>query len=144
MNALFRLPAATRHDPAIDTWINAQSPDLGAMARMWFTQMRQCGADIRELLHDGFPTACVGDVAFGYVNVFSTHMNVGFFHGALLDDPAGLLQGSGKRMRHVKLRPDLPHDAAALRNLIEDAHADARRRLAGEAGARADLALESD
>jgi hypothetical protein len=35
---------------------------------------------------------------------FRVHVNVGFFHGASLDDRACLLEGSGKRMRHVKLR----------------------------------------
>jgi hypothetical protein len=51
------------------------------------------------------PTACSDDAAFGYVNAFKDHVNVGFFYGALLRDPAHLLEGTGKRMRHVKLRP---------------------------------------
>jgi len=67
--------------------------------------MRACGDDVRELIHDGCPVACVEDVAFGYVNAFRSHVNVGFFHGAALKDPAGLLEGAGKRMRHVKLKP---------------------------------------
>jgi hypothetical protein len=80
-------------------------------------------------MHDGCPVACVGDAAFGYVNAFTAHVNVGFFQGAGLDDPADLLQGTGKRMRHVKLRPDSGVDAASLQRLIEDAYADMRRRL---------------
>ena len=102
------------------------------MAEPWFGRMRACGADVRELLHDGHPTACVGDAAFAYTNAFSAHVNVGFFHGAALDDPAGLLQGSGKRMRHVKLRWGEPVDAAALEALIAVAYRDIRLRL--EAG----------
>jgi hypothetical protein len=39
-------------------------------------------------MHDGCPTACVGDAAFGYVAAFRDHVNVGFFFGALLQDPA--------------------------------------------------------
>ena len=88
-----------------------------------------CGPDIRELMHDGCPVACVQDIALGYVNVFRAHINVGFFLGADLDDPGGLLEGSGKRMRHVKLRPGTPVDDAALARLIEDAYADIHRRL---------------
>jgi len=91
--------------------------------------MRQSGNDVRELMHDGCPVACVGDAAFGYVNVFTSHVNVGFYQGADLDDPAGLLLGDGKRMRHVKLRAGIEPDAMALRHLIEDAHASMRRRL---------------
>ena len=71
----------------------------------WFEQMRQCGDDVRELMHDGCPVACVEDAPFAYVNEFKSHVNVGFFYGAMLEDPAGILEGSGKRMRHVKLKP---------------------------------------
>ena len=91
--------------------------------------MRRCGGDVRELLHDGHPTACVEDAAFGYVNAFSEHVNVGFFFGAVLDDPAGLLEGTGRRMRHVKLRPRQQVDGAALSVLIATAYRDMRLRL---------------
>ena len=91
--------------------------------------MRGCGADVRELLHDGHPTACVEDAAFGYVNAFKAHVNVGFFNGAALDDPAGLLEGSGRNMRHVKLRWGEQVDAAALSELIASAYRDIRLRL---------------
>jgi hypothetical protein len=95
--------------------------------------MRACGADVRELLHDGHPTACVDDAAFGYVNAFRAHVNVGFFHGAVLADPAGLLEGTGKRMRHVKLRRGEHVDAAALSGLIAAAYRDIRVRLGSSA-----------
>jgi hypothetical protein len=84
--------------------------------------MRQCGEDVRELLDDGHPTACVGEAAFGYVNAFTEHVNVGFFLGAHLADPARLLEGSGKNMRHVKLRPGAEIDREALAALIEAAY----------------------
>jgi hypothetical protein len=128
---IFRISSTLRHDPAIDTWLDAQTDELGAWARAWFAQMRQCGPDVRELMHDGCPVACVDDAPFAYVNVFTSHMNVGFFHGAHLDDPAELLVGSGKRMRHVKLVPGIEPDTAALRHLIEDAYADIKRWLTG-------------
>jgi hypothetical protein len=80
-------------------------------------------------LHDGHPTACVADAAFAYVNVFKAHVNVGFFRGAELADPKGLLEGTGKFMRHVKLSPERGVDAAALKKLIETAYNDMRGRL---------------
>ena len=123
---LFRLDGTLERDPAIDAWMTAHDGELGAMAREWFGVMRRCGDEVRELLHDGCPTACLGDAAFGYVNVFTAHVNVGFFQGAELRDPAGLLQGSGKHMRHVKLRPGTAVDAAALRRLIETAYLDVK------------------
>ncbi len=102
---LLRLPSAVRRDPRIESWFSGVTDPLRLMVRPWFECMRACGSDVRELLHDGCPVACVADAPFGYVNAFRAHASVGFFHGAMLADPAGLLEGAGKRMRHVKLRP---------------------------------------
>jgi hypothetical protein len=102
---LLRFNGAVKRDPAIDAWMKEHAGELGAIAHQWFEVMRKCGDEVRELLHDGCPVACLGDAPFGYVNVFTSHVNIGFFHGASLSDPARLLQGNGKSMRHVKLRP---------------------------------------
>ena len=133
MRKLMRFPSAARREPAIDGWIAKPDDELRQWARPWFEQMRACGADVRELLHDGHPTACVEDAAFGYVNAFSAHVNVGFFYGAMLDDPAGLLEGSGRRMRHVKLRWGQEIRAAELRKLVVAAYRDIRLRLGSSA-----------
>ncbi len=120
---------AVKQDPAIDMWLNAQAPELSAIAARWFFQMRACGDDVRELIHDGCPVACVEDVPFGNVNVFKAHVNVGFFLGAELDDPMGLLEGPGRRMRHVKVKPGVDLNVAALSALIHAAYADIKSRL---------------
>src|SRR3954471_5662731 len=124
MTQLFRLPSAVSQDASVESWFAAGDDELRRSARAWVDRMRACGADVRELLHDGHPTACVEDAAFGYVNAFSAHVNVGFFHGAALDDRAGLLEGTGKRMRHVKLRWGQQVNAAALSELIAAAYRD--------------------
>ena len=62
---LFEFPTAVRHDPAVEDWFNARG-DLGVIARRWFDVMRDQGEEVRELLHDHHPTACVGAIAFGY------------------------------------------------------------------------------
>src|SRR6266705_565265 len=122
MNRLFRFTSPARRDPAIDAWMREHAGELGTIAQRWFDVMRGCGDDVRELLHDGHPTACVTDAAFGYVNAFTAHVNVGFFRGAELEDPMGLLIGTGKFMRHVKLQPDERIDAGALIRLVENAY----------------------
>ena len=132
MNQLFRFPGSVKRDPAVSAWMSEHSGELGTIARHWFDLIRTCGDDVRELLHDGCPTACVADAAFAYVNAFTAHVNVGFFRGAELADPAGLLEGTGKYMRHVKLRPDGDIDSTALIKLIESAYADMKRRLEAE------------
>lgn len=122
MTRLFLLSGATRHEPDVAAWFTAQDDELRQLARAWFDRVRACGPDVGELLHDGHPTACVDGAAFAYVDAFAAHAAIGFFHGAELDDPRGLLQGSGKHMRHVKLRPGRPVDAAALDALIAAAY----------------------
>ncbi len=66
---------------------------------------------------------------YAYIAVQTSHINLGFYHGASLPDPAGLLEGTGKALRHVKIR-----DVAATRNravaaLLREAIADRRRHV---------------
>ena len=126
---LLRFNGAVERDPAVDAWMNEQAGELRAIARPWFVVMRKCGDEVRELLHDGCPVACLGDVPFGYVNAFTSHVNVGFFRGAELADPGHLLEGTGKFMRHVKLRPGKEANAEALTMLIERAYWDIKARI---------------
>ena len=128
MTQLMRFPSSVKRDSAIDAWMNEHSGELRTIAQHWFEVMRDCGEDVRELLHDGHPTACVADAAFAYVNAFKAHVNVGFFRGAELADPTGLLEGTGKFMRHVKLRPSCEVDATALMKLIDTAYVDMKGR----------------
>jgi hypothetical protein len=126
---LLRFDGAVERDPAIAAWLKKHKGESGAIARQWFAAMRNCGDEVREILHDGCPVACLGDAPFGYVNVFTSHVNVGFFHGAALPDPARLLQGCGKFMRHVTLKPGTATNAATLTRLIEAAYADIKERV---------------
>lgn len=130
MPVLLRFDGAVAHEPEIDRWLASKSGELGAIARVWFDELRRTGTGVLELMHDGCPTVCVRDAGLAYVNVFKKHVGVGFFQGASLPDPAGLLEGTGKYMRHVKLRPGAPVDAPALRSLIAEAYRDIVAKLA--------------
>ena len=126
MPALLTFSAAPERDPAIEPWFAARPTELGTLARTWFARMRRCGPDVRELLHDGYPTVCVDDAPFAYVGAFKAHVDVGFFHGATLADPSRLLEGTGRHMRHVKVHPGVPTDGWALEALIAAAYRDIR------------------
>jgi hypothetical protein len=132
MSQLFRFPTSVRRAPSVDAWMRQHADELGDIARHWFEVMRRCGDDVREVLHDGHPTACVGDAAFAYVNAFKAHVNVGFFRGAQLADPAGLLEGTGRFMRHVKIRPENTVDVQALAKLVRAAYSDMKMRAQAE------------
>lgn len=128
MDDLLRYDGTVRRDPRIEAWFSPADP-YRLMVRSWFERMRDCGADVRELFHDGCPIACVRDAPFGYVGAFKAHASVGFYHGAALADPAGLLEGQGKHMRHVKLRAGKKPNDKALSDLIAAAYRDIRKRL---------------
>jgi hypothetical protein len=125
---IFRLSGARRRDHAVETWLNDETVELRSIAKHWFTKMRECGDDVVELIHDGCPVACLGDAAFGYVNSIKNHVNVGFFHGAALNDPGGILLGNGKRMRHVKLLSADQLNTQFLTELIDAAYVDIKKR----------------
>ena len=126
---MFRLNGAVERDPAIHRWMKEHPGEWRKIAEKWFEVMRNCGDEVREILHDGCTTACLGDAAFGYVNIFTSHLNVGFVQGASLPDPARLLQGPGKFMRHVKVKPGTGETATALSRLIEAAYSDIKARV---------------
>ena len=126
---LLRFSGAVERDPAIDAWLASRPAALAPVADAWFARLRRCGDDVRELMHDGHATACVDDAPFAWVGVFTAHVDIGFFQGAALADPTGLLEGKGKRMRHVKIRPGFALDAPALEALIAAAHADMAGRV---------------
>ncbi|TFH75638.1 DUF1801 domain-containing protein [Gammaproteobacteria bacterium LSUCC0112] len=132
MRALFRLNDSAVSHPSVSRWFEEHQGPLGEIAWRWFKAMRLCGDDVREILHDGQPTACVNGAAFAYVDAFTSHVNVGFFHGAELPDPEGLLEGKGKHMRHVKIRLDVEVDVPKLSALIDAAYADVKARLVAE------------
>jgi len=129
MDEIFRLNNTVPRDPKIEEWFSGPTDPHRLMVRGWFERMRGLGPDVREIFHDGCPVACVGDAPFGYVNAFKAYASVGFFYGAMLPDSAALLEGAGKRMRHVKLRPGKDVNLTALDALILLAYRDIRRRL---------------
>jgi hypothetical protein len=128
---LFMFKEASRLRPEVEEWFCTEPHALFSIAELWFKNFRDCGDDVTETLHDGCPTACVENAAFGYVNVFKSHVNVGFFNGAFLPDPHNLLEGTGKRMRHTKLRPGSEVNSQALSELIKSAYLDVKERLSG-------------
>jgi hypothetical protein len=132
---IFRVSGAVKRDPTVDLWLRDDLVELRSIAQEWFERMRRCGDDVREVMHDGCPVACVEDAPFGYVNSFNSHVSVGFFYGAWLKDPAGLLEGSGKRMRHVKLKPGRKVEAA-LSDLVDAAYVDIKARLGADRSSR--------
>jgi hypothetical protein len=58
---------------------------------------------------------------FAYIKAFKNSVNFGFWRGVELKDPKGLLQGSGDKMRHIKLTSTDDIDAGAFSDFVNQA-----------------------
>ncbi len=65
--------------------------------------------------------------AYCYIMPQKSYVNLGFFHGAELQDPEGLLEGTGKVIRHIKIRSESELKKTSVIRLIEAAIADRKR-----------------
>ena len=100
--------------------------------------MRPIATRLREIVYAVHPVAVevvrLGDRAatygvgpkkmsegYCYVLPYAEWVNLGFFQGAGLPDPEGLLEGTGARMRHIKVRFVDAADSPAVRALVEAA-----------------------
>jgi len=129
LEKLLRYSGKDLQDLTMDAWLKDKTPALRSIATRWFDVIKNCGDDVQGIFHDGYPIACVENAPFAYVNAFSAHVNVGFFYGADLYDKSGILEGTGKRMRHIKIKPGLILDEREIKILIKTSYADIKRRL---------------
>lgn len=63
---------------------------------------------------------------YAYIMPFRSWVNLGFFQGASLIDPQGLLEGTGAKLRHIKLRTVDDTEKPGVRALVEEAYAERR------------------
>lgn len=129
MDKLFTLSANDVEAMDVEPWLEQKPEQLRPIARKWITAIKACGPDVQEVFHDGCPVACINSAPFVYVNVFKVHVNLGFFYGADLPDELNLLEGAGKRMRHIKLKPGNTLNENTIRTLIHSAYKDIKDKL---------------
>ena len=91
-----------------------------------------------ENIYDAYSAVAIGygtsnrlrDGVF-HIAVYSNHVNLGFNDGASLEDPKGILQGSGKQIRHITIKApqdlDRPELRAYIRRARKKALDDARK-----------------
>jgi hypothetical protein len=63
---------------------------------------------------------------YAYIAVQPSHINLGFYHGSSLADPTGLLEGTGKELRHIKIRDLQSAESPAVASLLRQAVAERR------------------
>ena len=113
----------------LEDWLDLKPKELQTIATRWLDAIKKCGNDVEIILHDNYPIGCVDNAPFAYVNVYTSHVNVGFFYGTELPSKSGLLEGTGKRMRHIKLKPNLKSEDEAILSLISESYQDIKKRI---------------
>lgn len=129
MDAILRFYGKDIEATDFDLWLEQKAEELRPIASKWLEIIKNVGPEVEAIFHDNYPICCIDDAPFAYINVYTAHVNVGFFYGAYLPDPSGILEGTGKHMRHVKLRPDSKPNEKAISTLIIAAYKDIKIRL---------------
>jgi hypothetical protein len=124
----YRYRGTLRHDPAIDAYIRSVKGEIGAVVARLVALVRSSVPGRDELRVHGAPQFCIEGEPFCYVVGYAKHVNLGFCDGASLPDPDGLLEGTGKAMRHVKIRPGATFPGGTLSRMVQEAARRVRAR----------------
>ncbi len=117
-------------------------PKLAAIARRLRAMIRDVDANTVETVRLGDHAATFGvgpkkmTDGYAYIMPMRGYINLGFYQGAVLADPSRLLEGTGKGLRHVKIRSVTEADRPAVRALVAAALARRRSGAAGRADTR--------
>lgn len=113
--------------PAFQFFLESKDPRLIEL----FTDLRQylfelCPESNELLYHTHALTAVFSwseklSDAFCHIPIYDNHLNLGFNEGTLLTDPQGLLQGTGKLIRHLPIKKTEDYRKGAVQKLIEEA-----------------------
>jgi hypothetical protein len=89
--------------PSVERYILAQRPRHRPLLRLLRKVVRQALPGAGEEVQGGQPCYLVGREKVACLGVAGDRVSLGFFRGAELDDPKGLLAGSGEGMRHIEV-----------------------------------------
>jgi hypothetical protein len=107
--------------PSVERYILAQRPRHRPLLRLLRKVVRDALPGVGEEVQGGQPCYLVGREKVACLYVVGDRVNLGFFQGAELDDPTGLLAGSGEGMRHVEVAVPSDIKRRELGNLLGQA-----------------------
>jgi hypothetical protein len=123
-------PSATSPTPRqqLARCLDRYDPAIATLARALQKKMEGRLPGATELVYDNYNALVIGfgpnerasDCPFSLA-VYARWVNLYFLEGADLDDPAGLLQGAGTRVRHIRLHQPQDFDAPGIQALIAQA-----------------------
>ena len=105
----------------ITDWLDSVEESEQTLAASVIAFIRESLDDADETVKWNNPCFVVAGSNCLYVSAQDGYVNLGFYEGTSLDDPAGLLEGTGKKMRHVKVHSSDELDNPALTDLVRAA-----------------------
>jgi hypothetical protein len=111
---------ASAADPRVDAWIRQQPKDLQAICRAARDLLDEGLPGARQDIKWGYPT-WVGSGNIAAIAAHSEHVNLQFYKGTSLADPGGVLEGTGKELRHAKLHAAKDLRTPQVRALVRSA-----------------------
>jgi hypothetical protein len=88
--------------PTVNELIRESDPRLRASIRQVRAIVKKSMPQAKEYVKWGIPHYYVGKVKVACIMIYRDHINLGFFRGAELNSK--LLEGTGKGLRHIKIR----------------------------------------
>jgi len=119
------IPKAAQH--TFEELLDGVEPELAEIARALRAMILKVDQQAVETVRLGDNAATYGvgprkmSDGYAYIMPLREYVNLGFYQGALLEDPKGLLEGTGKGLRHVKIRSVKEAANPALRSLVKAA-----------------------
>ena len=126
---VLRLKDPKRRSPAVAKALDGAPPAGGEAARWLAGIIRDTVPDAEEGIYHQMPSWALPDGGriFAHVAVYANHANLGVGHGTRLADPAGLLEGSGRSHRFVRVAAPHAVPRAQLVALVRQAARLAKR-----------------
>ncbi len=111
----------SENQPTFESILANFEPHIAEIARSARQQVIDLHPETVEVVYPGYNSTNFGvgpkknSEAYAYVMAHKKHVNLGFYYGVSLPDPEGLLEGTGKKLRHVKIKSldTLAHSAVS-------------------------------
>jgi hypothetical protein len=103
----------------IDEYIKDQDKDKGAIVKELVSIVNKAAPKENSGIKWAQPVFWNDDGPFCFIKAHKNHVNIGFWRGVQLKDPKELLEGTGEKMRHIKITNKQDIDKSAITDFVK-------------------------
>jgi hypothetical protein len=104
---------------SIEDYIKDQDKDKGAIVKELLSIVETAAPKEDSGIKWAQPVFWNDNGPFCYIKAHKNHVNIGFWRGVQMKDPKGLLEGSGEKMRHIKINTKQDIDNKAITDFVK-------------------------